>query len=144
MTPEQSQQIRIVIGELEATPENERAVLLDRLCSGDPDLRREVEHLLSDSARTQEATRTLAPAALLALDTPHLQERFGHYRIVRKIGGGGMGAVYEAVRADDFHKRVALKIIRQEFDSVVARARFQQERQVLANLEHSFIARMLD
>jgi eukaryotic-like serine/threonine-protein kinase len=145
MTPERSQQIRIVIGELETTPENERAALLDRLCSGDPDLRREVEHLLSDSAMTKEATRSLAPpTALLALDTQHLQERFGHYRIVRKIGGGGMGAVYEAVRADDFHKRVALKIIRQEFDSAVARARFQQERQVLANLEHPFIARMLD
>jgi tRNA A-37 threonylcarbamoyl transferase component Bud32/tetratricopeptide (TPR) repeat protein len=55
-----------------------------------------------------------------------------------------MGAVYEGVRVDDFQKRVALKVIKQGLDSAYARVRFQQERQVLASLEHPNIARLLD
>jgi serine/threonine protein kinase len=55
-----------------------------------------------------------------------------------------MGEVYEAVRVDDFQKQVAIKIIRREFDSDFLRARFQRERQVLATLEHPYIARLLD
>src|ERR1700712_5861294 len=70
--------------------------------------------------------------------------RFERYRIQRKIGHGGMGDVYEAVRENDFHKRVALKIVRYGLDSDYARGRFQQERQTLAGLEHPFIARLLD
>ena len=72
------------------------------------------------------------------------QDRFGHYRLVRRIGQGGMGAVYEAVRVDDFHQKVALKIIRQGLDSDFTRTRFLQERQTLATLEHPYIARLLD
>jgi len=70
--------------------------------------------------------------------------RFERYRIERRIGQGGMGDVYEAVRDNDFHKRVALKIVRYGLDSDFARGRFQQERQMLAGLEHPFIARLLD
>jgi tetratricopeptide (TPR) repeat protein len=55
-----------------------------------------------------------------------------------------MGVVYEAVRVDDFSKRVALKLIRVELQTEALRARFEQERQLLAHLEHPFIARLLD
>ena len=55
-----------------------------------------------------------------------------------------MGAVYEGVREDDFRKRVAIKLVKYSFDSDFARRRFQQERQILARLDHPNIARLLD
>ncbi len=68
----------------------------------------------------------------------------GQYRIARKIGQGGMGAVYEAERSGSFQQRVAIKLIKQGFESGPARARFLQERQVLASLQHPNIARLID
>ena len=145
MTAERWHRIKFVFEQADAAPLQERAPLLDRLCAGDPELRREVEQLLAaDNPATfvlgaiGEAAATMAPGA------PIEQDRFGNYRIVRRIGQGGMGAVYEAQRTGDFEKRVALKIIRHEFDSEFARTRFQQERQLLATLEHPYIARLLD
>ncbi|MBM3761906.1 MAG: serine/threonine protein kinase [Acidobacteria bacterium] len=68
-------------------------------------------------------------------------KRFGAYSIVREIGRGGMGAVYEATRADDaFHKTVAIKLI----SGMVLSDSFRKERQILAQLEHPNIARLLD
>ncbi len=70
---------------------------------------------------------------------------FGPYRIVREIGRGGMGAVYEAIRSDDaFHKTVAIKLITGAAMSETALDSFRQERQILAQLEHPNIARLLD
>ena len=134
-------EITAVLDQARAAAAGDRAALLDRLCGADTDLRREIEHRLSGSDATTITRPAVDPAAQ---EPPRTQERFGHYRIVRKIGAGGMGAVYEAVRVDDFHKRVALKVIRQELDSGLSRERFQHERQVLAALEHPFIARLLD
>jgi len=64
---------------------------------------------------------------------------------VKEIGRGGMGSVYLAVRDDDeFERRVAIKLIRRgmEIDFIVRR--FRNERQILANLDHPYIARLLD
>ncbi|MBX3146253.1 MAG: serine/threonine protein kinase [Gemmatimonadales bacterium] len=67
------------------------------------------------------------------------------YRIVRLIGSGGMGLVYEAVHeGDGFQHRVALKLIRHGMDSDRALRRFRQERQILARLQHPNIATLLD
>ena len=69
----------------------------------------------------------------------------GSYSIERRIGQGGMGAVYLASRADDeYRKRVALKIIKRGMDSDEIVARFRRERQTLASLDHPNIARLLD
>ncbi len=147
MTPERWKQIGAVFDEVEAAPEPDRAALLERLCADDSDLYAEVEKLLS----TQSATATFIQdaisrqaASFREQSVRASQEQFGHYRVTGRIAQGGMGAVYEAVRVDDFQKTVALKIIKQEFDSDFARARFQQERQVLATLEHPYIARLID
>jgi serine/threonine protein kinase len=70
--------------------------------------------------------------------------RLGPYRIVRLIGQGGMGAVYEGWREDGFEKRVALKLIKFGLDSDVARRRFLFERQILAKLDHPNIAGLMD
>jgi serine/threonine protein kinase len=61
-----------------------------------------------------------------------------------EIGHGGMGAVYRAVRADDqYEKQVAIKVVRRSFDPELV-IRFRTERQILAGLDHPFIARLLD
>ena len=71
---------------------------------------------------------------------------FGPYRILRHVFTGGMGFVYEAVRADDqYQKKVAIKIVRQSVDdSAGIIERFRAERQILARLEHPNIARLLE
>lgn len=67
----------------------------------------------------------------------------GPYRIEREIGRGGMGVVYLAVRADDvFSKQVAIKLVWPGLRQTTER--FRQERQILADLEHPHIARLLD
>ncbi len=71
--------------------------------------------------------------------------RIAQYRIVERLGVGGMGDVYRAVRADDqFEKQVAIKLVRQGLDTEFVYARFRKERQILAGFEHENIARLLD
>ncbi len=144
MTPERWQRIKAILEEMETTPDAGRAESLDRLCQGDAELIREVKSFLDESSAGTFIHGLIGEqAASLSQATP-TQERFGHYQILRRIGQGGMGAVFEAARVDDFHKKVALKIIKQGLDSDFARSRFLQERQLLATLEHPYIARLLD
>jgi tetratricopeptide (TPR) repeat protein len=74
----------------------------------------------------------------------HIGEIIGHYRLVEQIGRGGMGAVYRAISIDTFEKSVAVKLIDATFGSEDLLAHFRTERQILANLEHPNIARLLD
>ena len=68
-----------------------------------------------------------------------------HYRLVERLGYGGMGEVYRAVRADDqYQKLVALKLVRSDFDTQFIQERFKNERQILAGLEHPNIGRLID
>lgn len=82
----------------------------------------------------------------LALDEGlPLGNTIGPYRVVAELGRGGMAVVYRAERADGaFAQQVALKIIKRGIDTDEALTRFRQERQILASLEHSGIARLLD
>jgi eukaryotic-like serine/threonine-protein kinase len=74
----------------------------------------------------------------------YIGQQIGLYKIEKHVGEGGMGNVYLATRVDDFHKKVALKIIKRGMDTDVLLKRFRQERQILANLVHPNIARLLD
>jgi non-specific serine/threonine protein kinase/serine/threonine-protein kinase len=135
---------------LELEP-GERRKFLDEAATDAPELRREVESLLA----CEEGADGFLGAPALALsadffddgegDEGRAGQQVGHYRIVREIGRGGMGAVYLAERADgEFRQRVALKVVRRSFaDSELAR-RFRRERQILASLNHPNIARLLD
>src|ERR1700678_2757368 len=126
-------------------PEEARADYLARNDGDDPAVREEVESLLR--AAQQLGGFLATPARLLAVEAstevipPDM--RVGAWKIVRHIGRGGMGVVYEAVRAEsDFTQRVAIKLLRN--DSISELGRFHVERQILAHLEHPGIARLYD
>ena len=71
--------------------------------------------------------------------------RIGPYRVIRELGRGGMGTVYLAVRADgEVQKRVAVKVLKRGTDTDAIVRRFRRERQILASLEHPYIATLLD
>ncbi|HVE33399.1 MAG TPA: serine/threonine-protein kinase [Gemmatimonadaceae bacterium] len=126
--------------------------VLDAMCVGAPDLRREVEELLErlDDARYYLATppSAIAAAAVAEARPPtdvDLGRRIGAYSLVREIGRGGMSRVFLARRADgEFEQDVALKLLRPGLDTDVDRARFRAERQILASLNHPNIGRLLD
>lgn len=142
-------QIDAVLDLLLDCPQADRAQLLDRHCAGDPALREEVESLLAASAASERfltgpalPTGTAA-SVLAAAPSAFGSERIGCYRLVQRIGRGGMGEVYEAERADgQFEQRVAIKLIRADIEVPVAR--FEAERQILARLDHPGIARLID
>jgi serine/threonine-protein kinase len=126
-----------------------RQAYLDRACAGDDQLRTEVEALL---AHDTEATDTLAAGVREAMgdvldsSTKDLKSTLvGPYRLVEQIGSGGMGTVWRAVRDDDVYtKQVAVKLMHRGLHDPELRARFASERQILASLEHPFIARLID
>jgi WD40 repeat protein len=84
-----------------------------------------------------------APQPAVSADTL-IGCRIGPYLIEQRVGSGGMGTVYRALREDDYRQRVAIKVIRPGLDSDEVLHRFQTERQVLAELQHPHIARLFD
>lgn len=128
-------------------PAEEQRRLLDTLCPQDPELRAEVESLLAsdDDSGTVIAEAVKEEASLLLDAEPLAGKRVGAYRIVREIGRGGMGAVYLATRDDDaYQKQVAVKVVKPGMDTADFLDRFRHERQILAGLEHPYIARLFD
>ena len=78
-------------------------------------------------------------------EDPMISRRLGAYKLVRRLGQGGMAAVFLAVRADDeYHKEVAVKLARPGLDSQDVLSRFRKERQTLAVLDHPNIVTLLD
>jgi len=108
--------------------------LAARLAAAPGEIRREVESLLAAEKK----------AGPFLGGWPNVT-RIGPYELIAKIGEGGMGAVWEARRADgQFEQRVAIKIVRQHYDSEANLERFRAERQLLAQLDHPNICRLLD
>ena len=114
-------------------------------CAGDPSLLKEVEELLAASAASGFLDEPAAErgARLISVDGM-IGRTIGAYRLLRELGEGGMGIVYEAERVTgDFNQQVAVKIAKQGLHSEQARRRFLQERQILAHLQHDGIAKLL-
>jgi serine/threonine protein kinase/tetratricopeptide (TPR) repeat protein len=126
-------------------PERER--FLEAECGRDMRLRREVETLLAaDSEAEADIAGLLAENARLALaGDPAIGTLAGPWRIMCEVGRGGMGTVYVAERDDDeFRKRVAVKLVRRGMDTSDLLDRFRRERQILASLDHPYIAQLID
>ena len=128
-------------------PAEERAAFVARASEADPDLAPDLASMLaSDRHRGERIAQAIGTvAADLDPVSTWIGRRVGGYRITREIGRGGMGQVFEAVRADDeFRKTVALKIMAPWCGTAIGGDRFRLERQILAGLEHPNIARFLD
>lgn len=120
---------------------------LDRSCAGDAELRRELTSLLKADAAPGPledlAREVVSPLVSHVSGEPQPGARIGAYRIVRRLGSGGMGVVYLAERADgQFEQRVALKLVRDGGEPVVER--LLNERRILARLVHPNVARLYD
>lgn len=150
MNPEKYQQAKTIFAKAIEMEDQQREAYLAQACAGDEGLRELVNSLVrADKSKSAEDFLEKPPLEILAAEQPEQSlsgKRIGSYRIVREIGHGGMGAVYLAMRDDEqFKKQVALKIIKRGMDSQqeILR-RFRAERQILATLTHSNIARLLD
>jgi serine/threonine protein kinase len=131
-------------------PPEERQAFLSSACNGDADIQAEVEKLLAAHENAERATEFLAstPKARQITvdydensDDPLIGQQIGPYEIEKRLGGGGFGDVYFARRTKEFKQTVAIKVVR---DVVRDLPRFERERQLLADLRHENIARLLD
>jgi serine/threonine protein kinase len=146
---------------LEKQSPEERAAFLDQACAGQPQLRAAVEALLQAHAGAGSFldkppagavgdTSDIPPGRWVDredLAPPPLEgpgTRIGPYKLLQRLGEGGMGAVYMAEQEHPVRRRVALKIIKAGLDSAHVIARFEQERQALALMDHPNIAKVLD
>ena len=127
----------------------EREALLVRECGDDLALEARVRRLLEmhDDTGGAFASAPLSPeveAQLARLKPEEAGERIGPYKLLQQIGEGGFGTVWMAEQEQPVRRRVALKIIKLGMDTKEVIARFEQERQALAMMEHPNIARVFD
>ena len=126
--------------------EVERRLYLDQECGEDIELRSQVEALIRNHFEAQ--------SFLVDRDAQVITESFpnqasigswiGPYKLLQKIGEGGMGIVYQAEQSAPLRRQLAVKIIRSGMDISQVIARFEHERQALALMDHPNIARVID
>jgi serine/threonine-protein kinase len=121
-----------------AMPEPERGVFVHSACETDRELGQELLRML-DADRDHET----GFGSVDASEAPLPDSRFGPYRIVRRLGEGGMSVVYLGVR-DDLNSVAAIKVLREAWVSEQRRDRFLLEQRTLAQLSHPAIARLYD
>jgi eukaryotic-like serine/threonine-protein kinase len=137
----------------------ERADYLDEACGGNNDLRKRIDVLLivhrasssledmhrddrSEAAAAPDDDSTIAGGHSALVEGPGTI--IGPYKLLQKIGEGGMGAVFMAEQEKPVRRKVALKVIKAGMDTGQVVARFEAERQALAIMDHPHIARVLD
>lgn len=145
----QENDIEALFHEALRLPPDERSAFLQESCAGDPEVRKEVESLLAEHDEAPDFMRTpawhnfLQPDDLSEPDSddpdpdPDLPfEKLGEFRLIRKLGEGGMGTVYFAVQ-EPMGRHVALKVIRSEIaGQFEAEARFVREVMAASKLNH--------
>ena len=146
--------VRELFSRAATLPSGEREKFLRDVCDSE-EIRRKVERLLAahDAAGDFLGSPTLDEQP--AVDAPPILaeplaqaelvgEKIGHYRVVDKLGEGGMGIVYAAEQEEPVRRRVALKVVKQALVTKELIARFEAERQALAMMNHPNIASIFD
>ncbi|MEO6596630.1 MAG: serine/threonine-protein kinase, partial [Planctomycetota bacterium] len=110
--------------------------------NGEPGLEQELVGADQHAAATREHIAVLRASGLL--NPPELPDRIGAWRVLKRLGSGGMGTVYLAEQSEPIARRAAVKVIRRGMDSHEVLARFAIEQRALALLDHRGIARILD
>jgi serine/threonine protein kinase len=144
----------IFIAALQQQDPARRQAYLDEVCTGQPELRRQVEHLLrlhegagsflEKPAAASQATGPVQHATEPASSGEAPGAVIGPYKLLEPIGEGGMGTVWMAQQTEPVKRLVAVKLIKTGMDSRQVIARFEAERQALALMDHVNIARVLD
>jgi serine/threonine protein kinase len=144
-------QVRGILDRAIALPTDGRPTYLEKACAGDAELRVEVESLLRSHERAGNDFLNITVVDLRNLvpnsegTRSYIGRRVGVYKIVEEIVQGGMGEVYRAARVDgQYDKHVAIKLVRVGLDTPAVLERFRTERQILASLDHTNIARLYD
>ncbi len=150
MTPDRWRQVKDIFSSASVLADDERRVYVAEACRGDANLLAEVESLLAahaveDAFVDRPAVAQVSEDLLPAAADPWVGRRVGAYEIVAVLGRGGMGSVYRARRVDaEYDKEVAVKLVARGYEADFVLQRLRAERQILANLEHPNIARLID
>jgi len=133
---------------LEQDSTQARCEYLDQACANDAKLRQKIESLLKSHEKAGDFLEVPPTDRDMILDAPLLAEgsgtSIGPYKLLKKIGEGGMAMVYRAEQERPLRRTVALKIIKPGMDTREVIARFEIERQALVLMDHPHIARVLD
>jgi serine/threonine protein kinase len=146
-TPSPAEALFLAAAEI-GEPE-ERTAFLARECGDDRALRERVEGLLASHEGAGDFLEASAPSPEIEAEFARLKreeagERIGHYKLREQIGQGGFGTVWVAEQERPVRRCVALKIIKLGMDTREVIARFEQERQALAMMDHPNIAKVFD
>ncbi len=127
-------------------PSDQRLSFLEGACGPDVELRRKLVEMLNAQGEHPGFLNRIGANSLELLFPPDEQigDRFGPYRLVKKIGEGGSGVVYLAEQESPFRRKVALKLLRHGIGSREVMSRFLAEQQALARMNHPNIAHILD
>jgi serine/threonine protein kinase len=149
MTPEEYSRIRQIYEEAAKMSGSTLKAFLDQECTGQGTTRQEVERLLKARESVQRwldkpAVAMAKPYA--AFKFPNIEgRRLSGYTLIREIGRGGMGVVFLAERSDKtFRRQAAIKLLLPPGNMAAVVERFQQEREILASLDHRNITKLLD
>jgi eukaryotic-like serine/threonine-protein kinase len=158
MSAERWQRLTQIVNDCLDLPADARSAHARTLCAGDEALYGEAMQWIDDAEQTQGfldqsadvdlLTRRPGAEVIARRAESALQwtgRRLGPYRVTEEIARGGMGSVFKAVRADEAYEQiVAIKVVRSHVATELIAQRFRAERQILANLEHPHIARLID
>ena len=150
MTDSKHDQLRALFDRALDLPAPARTKFLDGKCGHDPDLKRRLVAMLAAADDEHGLTNpsgevtSASPSAASAAVGEGPGTRIGPYKLLQQVGEGGFGVVFLAEQEQPVARKVALKIIKLGMDTRQVVARFEQERQALAMMEHPNIARVLD